>query len=690
MKLVLVESPTKAKTLQKFLGKKYRIEATFGHLRDLPKGELGVDVVNNFSPRYVIPRDKAKRVKELKALVKSDDTVILATDPDREGEAISYHMAVILSNKGAKITSEKIDADRFARITFHEITQEAIEEALTHPGVLNMPLVEAQQARRILDRLVGYELSPLLWKKLSRRWLSAGRVQSVAVRLIVEREREIEKFAKAEYWIIEAEFSSTNQPVRAKLISKNDTKYESSETITLFDGTYTFTKTSITNKEAADAIIANFTSPFTVSAVDKKEIKRNPAPPYTTSAMQIDAGRKLGFGAKRIMQLAQNLYEKGVITYHRTDSVNLSTKFLGVAKNYIEKTYGANYSQYRTYTTKSKLAQEAHEAIRPTDLTTRPEDVLSKDASFRGEHQKLYELIWKRALASQAAAAIFDSTTIAITSANHYVFQTQGSVVKFDGFLKITGWEEETQVIPNVAVGEIVSLNASFPQQKFTAPPPRYSEASLIKALEEDGIGRPSTYAPTITTIQDRQYVAKETKEDGRRGRNFLPTELGYLVNDFLVKHFSDIVELPFTANMEGALDEIAEGRREWVPVIAEFYSPFKEKLNFVTETVEKVEAPIEKTGEKCPECKIGDVIIKQGRFGKFMACSRFPECKFTKNVVEKIDMKCPKCSIGEVVVKKTKRGRVFYGCSRYPDCDFASWTKPKPFDTTANQTTTF
>ncbi|RJR29752.1 type I DNA topoisomerase [Candidatus Microgenomates bacterium] len=699
MSLILVESPTKAKTLSRFLGKKYRVVATFGHIRDLGKGELSVDVENNFKPKYVIPKDKAKRVKELRGLVGENDRVILATDPDREGEAIAYHMAVILSNKGARITSEKIDEDRFQRITFHEITEDAIKEALEHPGKINYQLVDAQQARRVLDRLVGYNLSPLLWRKLSRRWLSAGRVQSIAVRLIVEREREIQKFTKAEFWEIEGEFTSVipahagihidsrvpaspagrrgnDKIINANLVSKDSIKYAQSETIELFDGKYTFSKTSIATQKQVDAIIADFASPFTVSAVDKKEVKRNPAPPYTTSAMQIDAGRKLGYTSKRIMQLAQNLYEEGVITYHRTDSVNLATKFLGAAAHFIENTFGKEFAQYRTYATKSKMAQEAHEAIRPTQVALSSEQ-LAVRGKFGGEHLKLYDLIWKRAVASQMAAAIFDSTKIGITSSNGYQFETQGSVIKFEGFLKVMGRDSEGVVLPDVAVNDTLHLQKTIPTQKFTQPPPRYSEASLIKTLEEDGIGRPSTYAPTLATIQDRLYVAKEEKEDGRKGRNFIPTELGFLVNDFLVKYFSDIINLPFTATMESTLDEIAEGKREWVPVIAEFFSPFNQKLKEVEDTAQKQEAPVEKTGEKCPQCQTGDVIIKQGRFGKFMACSRFPDCKFTKNIVEKINMKCPTCKEGDVVVKKTKRGRRFYGCSRYPDCDFAAWKNP-------------
>ena len=692
MNLILVESPTKARTLSKFLGDGFRVEASFGHLRDLPKGELGVDVENNFTPRYVIPRDKARRVKELRTFVDKTDRIILATDPDREGEAIAWHLAFILSdNAKRKAKSEKRkeknqntssltpNSLRFERITFHEITEDAIKEALTHSGKINLQLVNAQQARRILDRLVGYKLSPLLWRKLSRKWLSAGRVQSVSVRLIVEREREIEKFGKEEYWVISSQFAvrSLQKELIAQLISKDGVKYETSQTIQLFDGSYTYTKTSIPDKATVDQIIKDVAQPFTVSAVDKKETKRSPAPPYTTSAMQIDAGRKLGYSSKRIMQLAQNLYEEGLITYHRTDSVNLSTKFLGATKAYIEKTFGGEYSQYRTYATKSKLAQEAHEAIRPTDIRTQIPELRTQN-NLTEQHFKLYELIWKRAVASQMKEAIFDATTIQITSNNGYLFQAQGSVIKFDGYLKVTGRDQETIELPSVAVGDTINLVKSNPIQKFTQPPPRYSEASLIKALEEDGIGRPSTYAPTISTIVERGYVEKETREDGRKGRNFVPTELGILVNDFLVRHFPNVVDLRFTATMEEELDDIAEGKREWQPVVAEFYKPFAQKLDHVHEKVETIETPVVGTGQKCPECKLGDEIIKEGRFGKFLACSRFPECKYTKNLVEKLGIKCPDCKEGDVVIKKTRTGRIFYGCSRYPDCKYASWIKPQ------------
>ncbi|KKP59747.1 MAG: topoisomerase protein [Candidatus Gottesmanbacteria bacterium GW2011_GWA1_34_13] len=675
MQLIIVESPTKARTLSRFLGNKYRIEATFGHLRDLPKSELGVDVENNFLPKYVIARDKSKRVKELRAMVKSKDKVILATDPDREGEAIAYHMAVILSQKGSRIKDEEFSNDRFLRISFHEITQEAISLALKNPGTINFPLVNSQQARRVLDRLVGYQLSPLLWKKLSRSWLSAGRVQSVAVRLTVEREREITKFAKNEYWVIEGVFKSSNNSINAKLISKDDVDYESKHVLKLFDGSYTFTKTSIIKELQAKAIIKDLQAPFIVSVVDKKEIKRSPAPPFITSALQIEAARRFGFTSKRTMRIAQSLYEDGLITYHRTDSVNLSTKFLSAAKTFIEKNFGKKYVHYRTYATKSKVAQEAHEAIRPTNINHKI-DAQSSENLFL-DNEKLYDLIWKRAIASQMSDAIFDSTTVRIKSLNNYLFETQGSVIKFDGFLKVTGFNSETQVIPNVMVGQTLDLQSANQMQKFTQPPPRYSEASLIKALEEDGIGRPSTYAPTISTIQERLYVTKENLTDGKRSRYFTPTPLGILVNDFLIEHFPSLFDLPFTAKMEGELDEIAEGTRDWTTVIKEFYVPFKEKLTLIEDTVETIIVEDKKTGNKCPECKVGDEIIKEGRFGKFYACSRFPECKYTKNFLEKLDIKCPECKTGDVVIRKTKSKRVFYGCSRYPECKYASWVKP-------------
>jgi DNA topoisomerase I len=661
MKLIIVESPTKAKTLTKFLEGKYRVEATMGHIRDLPKAELGVDVEKNFKPRYVIPRDKAKRVGELKDLAVHSDGVILATDPDREGEAIAWHIGQILETTSKKQTKKA----PYQRIAFHEITKTAIAEALEHPREIDLKLVDAQQARRVLDRLVGYKLSPLLWKKLSKRWLSAGRVQSVAVRLIVEREREIDKFKKEEFWTIEGNFEKS---ILAELVSHDGKKYEETIKLNLFDGAYSTSKTSISNHDSAETVINDIKAPYTVSAVDKKEIKRSPAPPYTTSTLQQDAGRKLYFSSKKTMQIAQKLYEEGYITYHRTDSVNLAEKFITDARGYITKTYGAKYVSDggRRFQTKSKVAQEAHEAIRPTDVTLTAE-MLNGHPELNRDHHRLYELIWKRALASQSKEAIFDSTTVDITSSNNYVFEAQGSVVKFDGFLAIMGRDIDEIVIPPVDVGGSVALDKAVPTQHFTSPPPRYTEASLVKTLEEKDIGRPSTYAPIISTIQERQYVVREEKK-------LVPTDLGMSVTDFLVKYFPDVMDLPFTAKLEDDLDAIANGEKKWEPVIAEFYGPFSKDLDTTYTTAEKVVAAVEETGEACPTCG-HPLVIRVGRYGKFIACSTFPACKYTRQYAEKVDIKCPRCG-GDIVIKKSRRGKTFYGCSNYPKCNFAAWKK--------------
>ncbi len=745
MKLIIVESPTKARTLTKFLNPdhigvkgEYRVEATMGHIRDLPKAELGVDIVKDFEPRFIVPRDRQKRVKELKDLAKKADAIILATDPDREGEAIAWHAAKILAGSSQLSANSKkkkkaesgnlpagkagMTAESIQRIVFHEITESAIQEAIKNPREIDLQLVDAQQARRILDRLVGYKLSPLLWQKLSRKWLSAGRVQSVAVRLIVEREREIEKFRKEEYWTIEGEFISKttsalaanfsgaergssfaahpSDPISvsplspdkedvtvlektrhaapsivAQLVAKNGVKYEQTLAFDLFDGKYTTTKTAISNQLSADSIIQDVKAPFTVSVVETKEIKRYPPPPYTTSTLQQDAGRRFYFSAKKTMQLAQKLYEEGLITYHRTDSVNLAEKFIAEARVFIKKTYGESYaaSAARRYKTKSKVAQEAHEAIRPTDVNLANLTNWS-NGDFNHDHMRLYELVWKRSLASQAAEAVFDSTTIDITSANGYQFETQGSVVKFDGYLKIAdrpaspaGGENGDVLLPKVTVGDALNLKEAFPTQHFTAPPPRYTEASLIKTLEEKGIGRPSTYAPTLSTIVDRQYVTKEEKK-------LMPTELGFKVTDFLVLYFPTILDLPFTAMLEDKLDQIANGDLLWVPVVREFYEPFSTLLDTAYAQGEKVKMAEELLDEKCPEDG-GQLVIKTGRYGKFVACTNFPNCKYTRQFAEKIDMKCPRCG-GDIVLKKSRRGKQFYGCSNYPTCNFAAWKK--------------
>lgn len=663
MNLIIVESPTKARTLTRYLKGSYDVVATMGHIRDLPKAELGVDVEKNFTPRYIIPRDKAKNAKVLKDAAKKAGEIILATDPDREGEAIAWHVSELLK-AGTK------------RIVFHEITEHAIKEALAHPRQIDLQLVDAQQARRILDRLVGYKLSPLLWQKLSKRWLSAGRVQSVTVRLIVEREREIAKFQKREFWIIEGVFSTLQgESLKAQLISKDGKKYEETLVFDLFDGKYTTTTTTILNDASAKAIIADLKSPFTVSALDKKEIKRGPSAPYTTSTLQQDAGRKLYFSAKKTMQLAQKLYEEGYITYHRTDSVNLSEKFLGEARGYISQTYGKEYvpAEPRTFKTKSKVAQEAHEAIRPTDVSV-TSDKVDGTGEINRDHHRLYDLIWKRALASQCREAVFDSTTVDITSSNAvpagrqgYLFEAQGSVVKFDGFLRVLGRDADEVVIPRVSVQEKVDLKQAVPEQHFTSPPPRYTEATLVKALEEKDIGRPSTYAPIISTIQDRQYVTREEKK-------LIPTELGNSVTDFLVQYFPNILDLPFTAKLENDLDDIANGTKQWQPVIDQFWRPFEKELAKTYDTAEKVKVAVEQLDEKCPDCG-NPLVIRVGRYGKFVACSTFPACKYTRQFAQKIDMKCPRDG-GDIVIKKSRRGKMFYGCSNYPKCNFAAWKK--------------
>ncbi len=664
MNLIIVESPTKARTLTRFLGnKEYRVEATMGHIRDLPKATLGVDLDHDFAPTYIVPKDRQKRVTELKGIAKKAKSIILATDPDREGEAIAWHTAEIMHHTKSKMQNLK-------RIAFHEITESAIKEAIANPRKIDLKLVNAQQARRILDRLVGYKLSPLLWQKLSRRWLSAGRVQSVTVRLVVEREREIDKFIKEEFWTIDGIFTSPISEIVAQLISKDNSKYENVIKLQLFDGEYSTASSTIDNKQKAESIINDLKSPFIISAVDKREIRRAPPPPYTTSTLQQDAGRRLGFSSKKTMQLAQKLYEEGIITYHRTDSVNLAEKFIAEARVFLTSTYGKAYVPVspRRFQTKSKLAQEAHEAIRPTDVGMSETQFPNPNTELNRDHHRLYDLIWKRAIACQAREAVFDSTTITIRSENGYAFQCQGSIITFDGFLKILGRENTNEIeLPRVTVGETVPLKEATPVQHFTVPPPRYSEAALVKALEEEGIGRPSTYAPIISTIQDRQYVTKEDKK-------LLPTDLGFTVTDFLVKYFPAIMELPFTAIMENELDAIAAGEKEWVPVVRAYYEPFSLLLDSTYSTAEKVQMPVELLEERCPECG-NQLLIRTGRYGKFVACSNFPACKYSRQLVEKIGKVCPRCG-ADMVIKKSHRGKTFYGCGNYPTCDFAAWKK--------------
>jgi DNA topoisomerase I len=673
MKLIIVESPTKARTLTKFFGNKYTVRATMGHIRDLPKATLGVDIDHDFEPKYVIPKDRSKTVTELKDLSKKADQVIIATDPDREGEAIAWHVQAILS--GEKSTSQNSDS-KFSRISFHEITETAVKDALSHPGTIDLKLVDAQTARRVLDRLVGYKLSPLLWQKLSKRWLSAGRVQSVTVRLLVEREREIKAFLIEPFFTIDGVFQTNlKETIPTTLKTKDNIPYEITKIHTLFDGNYTVSSSTIKSKEQAESIIADLQTPFTITSVDKKQIIRNPLPPYTTSTLQQDAGGKLYYSSKKTMQLAQHLYEQGLITYHRTDSVNLSEKFIGEARSFIEQKYGKQFvaENPRRFKTKSKVAQEAHEAIRPTDIGRTLSD-LPRRQSGKGDtsglhkdHAKLYDIIWKRAVASQASSAIFDSTTIDISSKNGYVFETQGSVIVFEGYLAITGRNNDEIELPKVANGDTVMLFKATVNEKTTKPPPRYTEAKLVKTLEEKGIGRPSTYAPTVSTIQDRQYAVREDKV-------LVPTVLGGEVTDFLVKYFPNVMDPPFTAKLEDKLDAIANGELSWKPVIAEFYGPFEEALDSTFKDAEKVKTPETLIDEKCPDCG-KQLSLKIGRYGKFIACTGFPACKYTRQFAELLDIECPKCK-SKIVVKKTRRGKTFFGCSNYPNCTFAAWKK--------------
>ena len=683
MDLIIVESPTKAKTLSRFLGgDEYKVEATMGHVRDLPESKLGVEIENNFEPQYVISPKKKETIEKLKKAALGAEKIYLATDPDREGEAIAWHISELLSCYLASSLSrkkEKRDNDitryreGISRITFHEITQKAINEALSKPGEINMDLVEAQTSRRILDRLVGYKLSPLLWQKV-RKGLSAGRVQSVTVRLIVEREKEIERFVPIEYWEIEAllqKFIGGSLPdapkFLAKLARRNGEKVE------------------ITNETQASEIVGELEKAgYEIYGVDKKEVRRNPYPPFTTSTLQQAAAIRLGWSSKRTMNIAQGLYEQGLITYHRTDSTNLAIEAVMEARDFVKESFGEQYLPEKPvfYKTKSKSAQEAHEAVRPTDVQfkVQGEKLKVDEDKIVGDEGKLYDLIWKRFVACQINPAVVEVTTVVTQAAgekNIYLLETRGATEKFDGWRRVYGKVEETdesgekiEKLPEVSVGDELKMLEIKPEQKFTQPLPRFNEASLIKTLEELGIGRPSTYAPTISTIQERNYVEKQE-------RVFVPTALGVAVTDFLMEYFPDILDYQFTAKMEDDLDEIANGQKKRVPVLSEFYNPFSQKLEGVKRVAQRVPVEVEATGESCPLCKEGSVIIRIGKFGKFLACSRFPECKYRAPFVKKIEgFKCPKCG-GDVVYKKTKKGKGFYGCANWPKCDFASWRKP-------------
>ncbi|KAB2954406.1 type I DNA topoisomerase [Heliorestis acidaminivorans] len=650
--LVIVESPAKAKTIGKFLGRRYQVKASMGHVRDLPKSQFGVDVESDFSPKYITIRGKGDLLKELRSAAKKSTKILLGPDPDREGEAIAWHLAHILG----------VEEEALCRIEFNEITKKAIQNAVKKPRQIDVDRVEAQQARRILDRLVGYNLSPLLWRKI-RKGLSAGRVQSVAVRLISDREEEIQDFKPEEYWSLTAQLEAEQGSLTAKLQKMGEQKIE------------------VKNKEQMDQILQEIEQkPFQVTEVKKKEKKRNPAPPFTTSSLQQEAYRKLGFTARRTMMVAQQLYEGidlgkegtvGLITYIRTDSVRVSEDAMEELRTYIDSRFGKDYlpNSARQYETKGK-AQNAHEAIRPTSIQYEPETIKS---AVTTDQYKLYKLIFERYTASQMSSAIMDTTTIDITVAN-YIFRASGSTMKFAGFMKVyiegkdDEAKEESGLLPEVEVNSTLSLKDLEPKQHFTQPPPRYTEATLVKALEEQGIGRPSTYAPIIETVVARGYVVREEKQ-------FFPTELGEVVVELLKEHFPEILDVEFTATMESKLDQVEEGAAEWREVLRNFYEPFKERLEEAEEKIGSIELTVEVSDQVCENCG-AQMIVKQGRFGKFLACPRFPECRYTKPLLEEIGVPCPKCD-GAIVLRRTKKGRKFFGCANYPDCDYVSWERP-------------
>ncbi|MCL5407458.1 MAG: type I DNA topoisomerase [Patescibacteria group bacterium] len=688
MNLVIVESPTKAKTISKFLDSSFQVVACFGHTRDLPQKELGIDVKENFKPSYVIMPKAKKVLREIKDKAKNSENLYLATDYDREGEAIAWHL----------LQAENFKKQKIHRITFHEITKVAISDALKHPREIDLHLVDAQQARRILDRLVGYKLSPFLWRKVAQG-LSAGRVQSVAVRLIVEKEREIEKFSAQEYWSIEALLSKNNYQFKAILTEKDGKK---------------IAKLEIKSEKASQEIFKNLKEAgYKVSDIKKEQKKRYPSPPFTTSTLQQEAANKLGYSAKQTMKLAQDLYEQGLITYMRTDSVHVAPQALQAAAKVITKEFGSHYalSSPRFYKTKSKGAQEAHEAIRPTDLSVIPEK-----ANLTGTHSRLYSLVWKKMLASQMKEAEVLEENVKIKAKN-FTFLATGLKITFDGFLKVYQNSGKETILPDLKIGDELNLEKLEKLQHFTEPPARFTEASLIKELEKRGIGRPSTYAPTLGTITDRGYVEKK---EGK----LVPQEIGTIVNDVLVKHFPEIVDFDFTAKMEEELDEIAEGKLGWQKVISKFYGPFSENLKTKSKEVSKQEIteeesdevcpkcgkklkiklgrfgkflactgfpeckftkplddkkgdqkPVEASGEKCPKCQ-KDLVLKEGKFGKFLACSGYPQCKFTKNIEVTATVPCPVCG-GKLLQKRTRKGRTFWGCGNYPKCKTAFWNEP-------------
>ena len=649
--LVIVESPAKAKTIEKFLGKShYTVKASVGHVRDLPKSTLGVDIENNFEPRYINIRGKGDLIKELKKEAKKSKRVYLATDPDREGEAISWHLTYILG----------IDENEECRIEFNEITKDAIKKAIKNPRHIDLKLVDAQQARRVLDRLLGYQISPILWKKV-RKGLSAGRVQSVTTKLICEKEKEIEEFVPKEYWSLEIEAKTKDgEVVILKFVSLNNKKID------------------LNNKEDIDKILENIKNKdLIVENIESKSRRKSAPKPYTTSVLQQDAANKLSFTTKKTMIIAQELYEGvdiegegtvGLISYIRTDSKRISDEAREKAKSYILDELGENY--YKEYSQKKdskekKKVQDAHEAIRPTSVLRTPESIKS---SLTKDQFKLYNMIWRRFVASQMEDSIFDVLNVDCKIGDA-LFRATGSVMKFDGYTKIYNFtEREDKILPIISEGDKLSINQVLPAQHFTSPPARYTEASLVKSLEELGIGRPSTYAPTIATILNRGYVEKQ-------GTSLHPTELGKIVTQILDENFNKFIDVDFTVQMENKLDEIEDGNIKWKSVVSEFYEPLKDAIEEAIKNVEKVNMD-EETDEICELCG-SNMVIKYGRFGRFMACKNYPECKNTKPLVNKVGVKCPKCKEGDIIVRKSKKGKAFYGCSRYPECDFISWYKP-------------
>lgn len=652
--LVIVESPAKAKTIERYLGKKYSVKASMGHVIDLPKSQMGVNVEEDYQPKYITIRGKGPVLKELKTAAKKAKKVYLAADPDREGEAIAWHLAHSLN----------MDETSQCRVVFNEITKDAIKESFKNPRTIDMDLVDAQQARRVLDRLVGYNISPLLWKKV-KKGLSAGRVQSVAVKLIIDRENEINEFKPEEYWTIEGNFQKDKESFDGSFYGLNGKKEK------------------LSSKEDVDSVLAKMQGKdFTVDKINKRERRRNPAAPFTTSSLQQEAARKLNFKAKKTMMLAQQLYEGielgkkegtvGLITYMRTDSTRISQSAQKESAGYIEEKYGKTYLGQGSQKTKNaQNAQDAHEAIRPTSTIRDPRTIkefLSRD-QFR-----LYKLIWERFVASQMAPAVMDTITAHLLNED-VEFRATGSKVKFKGFMKVyvegsdDNKKEEDKYLPELEEGMTVKASKIEPNQHFTQPPPRYTEARLVRTLEEMGIGRPSTYAPTLDTIQRRGYVSLDNKR-------FVPTELGEIVVELLREYFPEIINVDFTVEMEGNLDAVEEGKKQWIQVIDDFYQDFEKRLEKAEKEMEEVEIKDEPAGVTCEECG-HEMVYKMGRYGKFLACSNFPDCRNTKPILKEIGVKCPKCKEGNVVERKSKKRRTFYGCDRFPECDFISWDKP-------------